>query len=179
MKSFWIILGVLAGMTPADADLAPPGNLVVVNPAQQNKPISHQSTTNAQTNFVPRDPWRAINGVTNYVKNNGVAFCGKIVEVTKDGVRMEGAFGELFKTDYNPAIRAYDQFFVAHFPYPVENGQSILGDDHLMAWHVGTYTNSTMAGGSRTMEKLDYGIPCDPLAGLVQRQSQATQATKP
>ncbi len=92
---------------------------------------------------------------------------------------MEGVFGELFKTDYNPAGRAYDQFFVARFPYPVVNGQFIFGDDHLMAWHVGTYTNSTMSGGSRAMEKLDYGIPCNPLAGPLQKQIQTTQAGKP
>jgi TPR repeat protein len=45
-----------------------------------------------------------------------------------------------------------------------------------MAWHVGTYTYSTVNGGSRTIHKLDYGIPCDPPPELIQKQIEAAKA---
>jgi TPR repeat protein len=45
-----------------------------------------------------------------------------------------------------------------------------------MAWYVGTYTYSTVNGGSRTIKKLDYGTPCGPAPEFIQHQIEAAKA---
>jgi len=112
----------------------------------------------AAQNFVPRDPWRAINGVTNYVKTGGVEFCGRIVEVTPDGVRMDGMSGPLFATTYDPAIPNHTSFIVTNLPAALAGAGMIRPEDHFMAWPAGTCTT---AGGA-TIQRLDYGVPCPP-----------------
>ena len=120
--------------------------------------------------FVPRDPWRVINGETNYVKLTGREFCGKVVDVSSDGIRIEGEFGDVFShyypasgfSDTSLAEHGYSDFWVANFPFEVVSGQIISSDEHLMAWAVGTYSYNTVQGGSRTIKKLDYGVPCAP-----------------
>jgi hypothetical protein len=126
--------------------------------------------------FIPRNPWRDLNGNTNYIKTHGVGFCGKVVDITKDGVRIDGQFGELFRIGYDPKSNDNGDFFVANFPFTVVNDQIISENEHLMAWHVGTYTYSTVNGGSRTIRKLDYGISCDPPPELIQKQIEAAKA---
>lgn len=55
------------------------------------------------------------------------------MDVTKDGVRIEGEFGELFGTGYFPGVYDYEDFFVANFPFDVVNDQVIPASQHLMA----------------------------------------------
>lgn len=127
--------------------------------------------------FVPHDPWRVFYGITNYVKLRGVEFSGKVMDITSGGVRIQGEFGTLFGTDYSPdSEQNYDDFFIAHYPYDVVNGQVIPSSYHLMAWYVGTYTYTTVNGGSRTIRKLDYGIPSDPAPEFIQQQIDAAKA---
>ena len=122
-----------------------------------------------RTSFVPIDPWRAINGQTNYVKLNGVQFCGKVVDVTSNGVRIEGEWGLLGTVYYpilgwgdNPDQPVYPEFFVTNFPYKATAGSLIPSAERLMAWYAGTCTYKTVKGGTQTIGKLDYGIPCGP-----------------
>ena len=123
LKANWLVFGILgfvAGTT----------TLYSQDRYAQDRAIIQQNTANtasAKYNFVPRDPWRAIDGATNYVKKDGVEFCGKIMDVTKDGVRIEGEFGELFGTGYFPGVYDYEDFFVANFPFDVVNDQVIPG----------------------------------------------------
>lgn len=135
-----------------------------------------------RASFVPLDPWRAVGGQTNYVKLNGVEFCGKIVDVTRDGIRIEGDWG-LLGTQYYPPLgwadyasqQGYNDFFVANFPYRVFPGEIIPSNKHLMAWYVGVYTNESPRDGWQIIRKLDYGIPCGPnpvLLAAMQRQKQ-------
>ena len=132
---------------------------------------------NFKNSFIPRDPWRAINGETNFVKLDGVEFCGKVVDVTPHGVRISGDFDELFNASYFPNTSSdYTDFFVTNFPFEVVNDQVIPENEHLMAWYVGTYTYSTVNGGSRTIKKLDYGIPCGIPTALVKAAQEAAQA---
>jgi hypothetical protein len=142
--------------------------------------------TDWRTSFVPIDPWRAIGGQTNFVKLNGVEFCGKIVDVTRDGVRVEGDWG-LLGTVYYPPLGwgnynhegEYNDFFVANFPYKVFPGEIIPSDQRLMAWYVGDYTYKTVSGGSQTIRKLDYGTPCGPNPVLLAaRQKQKQEAAE-
>jgi hypothetical protein len=133
--------------------------------------------------FIPLDPWRAIGGQTNYVKLDGVEFCGKILNVTREGVIIEGEWGAL-GTVYYPRNGwfdytqepEYNDFFVANFPYQTAVGNIIPSDKHLMAWSAGDYTYQT-GDASRTIRKLDYGVPCgpDPVL-LAARQKQLQEA---
>ena len=151
------------------------------------------STTSAFESFAPKDPWRAINGQTNYIKLNGVFFCGKIVDVMTDGVRIEGEYGLLphefgasspwlyYPPEDFQNMPDYSDYFVENFPYEVVNGDRILANEHLMAWYVGTYAYDTAGGGTRTIHKLDYGIPCDPnpdLIAALERQRKANEAER-
>lgn len=127
-------------------------------------------------NFVPRDPWRHLDGVTNYVKPQGVEFCGKVMDITPHGIRVQGQFGALFATSYSEAdLYDYSDFFIANYPYMVVQNQVIQSDQHLMAWFVGTYTYTTVGGGSRTIYKLDYGFPCGPPPELIAQQIEAAK----
>ncbi len=125
--------------------------------------------------FVPQDPWRAINGQTNYVKIDGVEFNGQVVDITSDGIRIDGEWGSLGFPSHR------EDFLVANFPYQVVNDETISFSEHLMAWYVGTYAYGTVNGGSRTIHKLDYGVPCGPnpdkLAAL-QREIQEESEIK-
>ncbi|HXC37124.1 MAG TPA: hypothetical protein VNV43_14700 [Candidatus Acidoferrales bacterium] len=135
-----------------------------------------------RASFVPYDPWRAIGGQTNYVKMNGVEFCGKIVDITRDGIRIEGDWGLLGTLYYPPNgwgnyahPGEYNDFLITNFPYPAIPGAIIPSDKHLMAWYVGDYTYKTESGGSQTIRKLDYGTPCGPnpvLLAAMQKQKQ-------
>ena len=127
--------------------------------------------------FVPKHPWRAIDGTTNYVKLDGVEFIGKIVDISPDGVIINGTYGPLFRTFYAPSVYQYSDYFVAHFPFEVENDQTLSRNEHLMAWDTGhTYTYTTVRGSSRTIHKLDYGIPCGIPAELLQQQAAIAKA---
>lgn len=106
--------------------------------------------------FVPKDPWRAINGHTNYVKLDGVEFSGQVVDVTSGGIRIDGVWGTLGLPGHR------EDFLVVNFPYEVVNDETIQMSEHLMAWYVGTYAYETVNGASRTIHKLDYGVPCGP-----------------
>lgn len=138
--------------------------------------------TDWRLSFVPRDPWRAIGGQTNYVKLRGVEFCGKILNVMSDGIRIEGEWGNLGTVYYPPLgwgnsmnLPQYTDFFVANFPYKVVRGQIIPSEKHLMAWYAGSYTYKTINGANRTIFKLDYGVPCGPnpvLLAAAQKQLQ-------
>lgn len=131
--------------------------------------------------FVPRDPWRAIYGTTNYIKTSGVEFCGKVLEVQPTGIRIQGNYGTLFQTSYSPSLSDdYNtEFFVANFPFEAAENDFIPETHHWMAFYVGTYTYSTVAGGSRTIRKLDYGTPCGVPPELIKQEMeiQRQQAT--
>ena len=132
--------------------------------------------------FVPIDPWRAIDGQTNFVKSDGVEFCGQIVEVMPHGIRIEGEFGPL-GTVYYPVNGwvslavppQYADYFVTNYPYPAIQGGIIASPARLMAWHVGTYTYKTLKGETRTIAKLDYGVPCGPNPALLAAHEKQLQ----
>jgi len=158
---------VTPGYNNADDVAAQRAEMAALREAQ----ASEQQQQQALRDFIPRDPWRVLYGVTNYVKLQGVEFYGKIVDITSDGVRIQGAFHRFSRAgdDYE------GDFFVAHFPFVVVDGQDI-SDQHLMAWYVGTYTYTTVMNGSRTIRKLDYGTPCGPAPEFIQQQIEAAKA---
>lgn len=64
-------------------------------------------------------------------------------------------------------------FFVAGFPYQVAENESING---YSAKENGVYTYSTTIGGTSTIRKLDYGIPCAVPVELVEKAIQTAKA---
>lgn len=140
--------------------------------------------TDWRMTFVPIDPWRAIGGQTNYVKLNGVQFCGKIVEVRpyEHGIRIEGEWGPLGTVyypipgwDYLADPPQYADFFVTNYPYVAFPGQNIPSAERLMAWSAGTYTYKTVKGVTRTIRMLDYGTPCGPNPVLIAARQKELQ----
>ncbi|MGD0017570.1 MAG: hypothetical protein ABSC38_08675 [Verrucomicrobiia bacterium] len=138
-----------------------------------------------RTFFIPKDPWRKFEGNKQFVKTSGwMEFRGKVLEVQKGGIRVEGGYGEPFQV-----VDSDKEFFVVNFPYPVADGESVgLGHDvHAMVAHdagvctlANNYTTKegiaqtttaggvsrtteaeTVMGGSHTVRKLDYGTPCE------------------
>jgi len=127
-------------------------------------PRTAQQQEAYEFNFVPKDPWRVFGGETNYVRKDGKQFCGKVLQAAVGGVRVMGGYGELFHIRYFNYVEDYDrntEFFVANFPYTIAEDEVIPTSSHMMAYYVGTYTYTTVQGASRTIRKLDYGIPCD------------------
>ena len=132
-----------------------------------------------EQNYTPRDPWRELNGTTNYIRKEGVEFCGKVLEVQPGGIRVSGDYSTLFRANYWSDIEHSDlnsEFFVANFPFEVAEDEVISESKHLMAWYIGTYTYHTVNGGSRTIRKLDYGKPCDEPAEEILKDQQAARA---
>lgn len=122
-----------------------------------------------RTSFVPLDPWRTIAGQTNYVRANGVQFCGTIVEVMPHGIRVEGEWGPLGTVYYPrngwanvPVPPEYADYFITNYPYKAVAGGVIPSADRVMAWPAGNYTYKTVDGQLRTISQLDYGTPCGP-----------------
>jgi hypothetical protein len=141
-----------------------------------------------RTSFIPVDPWRAIDGKTNYVKLNGVQFCGKIVDVTPHGVLIEGDWGPLGTVYYpvNGLGNTLDQatfpdYFVTNFPYATYDGQIVPSAERLMAWYTGTCPYKTANGKLQIIRELDYGVPCGPnpvLLAAAQKQIQEAEARR-
>ena len=112
--------------------------------------------------WIPDDPWRVIDGKTNWAKAPGwMQFAGKVVEVQPKGIRIHGIYGEPGTVVYDP--KDYDinkDFFVRGFPYSVAENDFIGSVMHLTGMLNGTYTYPTVTGGSATLHELLYGEPC-------------------
>lgn len=105
-----------------------------------------------------RDPWRVFGGKTNNIlAAGGVAFSGKVLQVHRDGVRVLGRYGHSLEA------APEREFIVVNFPYTAADGEYIKGYNWF-ALPLGVESYSTVGGYSRTLRRLDYGIPCDPPA---------------
>lgn len=112
-------------------------------------------------NWMPKHPWRILGGKTNWAKGDDwVQFVGKVVEVQPNGVRLEGHYGSPGFVEYSSEVY-YNDFFVEGFPFQMAEGDLVTERLALTAKESGTYTYPTTLGGSRTIHKLIYGIPCD------------------
>lgn len=114
--------------------------------------------------FVPRDPWRIINGTTNFAKGNDwYQFEGKILEVQPEGIRVSGLYSVPggYVMSY-ASIYQEKEFFVKHFPYRVAEDDVIRVDGKYTAKISDNYTYPTAIGGSRTIHCLDYGFIWTP-----------------
>ena len=113
--------------------------------------------------FTPEDPMRTMvddNKTLNVSalrgKDGWVRFEGKVVEVQPNGIRLQGYY-DGYGSDEDTV-----DFFVAHFPYNAAEGDWVGTHLFYLAKEAGTYTYTTVFGGSRTIRKLEYEIPYTP-----------------
>jgi len=130
--------------------------------------------------FIPKDPWRFIDGKTNYAVNifssdRWYEFEGKVIEVQPSGIRVMGGYGKPvyeYQGDYSDGV----EFFVANFPYECAENETVKGN--LMAKYEGVYTYPTVMGGTHTIRKFDYGIPRGVPNSVVKYQKEQAAAAE-
>ena len=103
-----------------------------------------------------RDPWRVVNGVTNYIPRARLGrwrrFAGEVLQVTEGGVRLMGyCEGVSLNVAHNV------EFLVAGFPYEKAENEFVSIADNCTAQEAGVFTYTTVLGATRTIRKLEYG----------------------
>lgn len=107
----------------------------------------------ALRSIIPRDPWRKIYGETKYVAVQNspfVKFSGQIEEVTQNGIRVFGKYGDSEETE----------FFILNFPYRFSVGESVDPTKIYVAQQDGQLSFITEDGYAKKIPKLNYGKPC-------------------
>jgi hypothetical protein len=153
-----LMFGCISAMAQSD------GNFLGTSPAafgytspEQIK-SREERRANAEYNFIPKDPWREIDGQTNLAKSEGwVNFSGKVLEVQPTGIRVDGDYG-IPPNRFPEENRGTGIFFVSGFPYQLAENEIIDGRDRYTAKENGVYTYPTAIGGTSTIRKLDYGV---------------------
>jgi hypothetical protein len=175
-----LVFGCISAMAQSD------GNFLGTSPAAFGHTSPEQIKSReerraiAEYNFIPKDPWREIGGQTNLAKGDGwVQFGGKIIEVQPTGIRVNGEHGKpplAFSPDgsYEPV----EIFFVENYPYQCAEGENLVSAQHLTAKESGVYTYPTAIGGTSTIRKLDYGVPCGVPAWFIEQQKKQADATQ-
>jgi len=112
-----------------------------------------------QNNFIPKDPWREIDGEKVYAKGtNWVHFSGRVLEVQPGGIKLMGFYGP---PPHYTWLEDEHEFFIANFPYQCAENEMIDARRNFTAKQAGVFTYTTVLGGSATLRKLDYGTPCE------------------
>lgn len=147
--------------------------------SERDAKLSEDAWQKYMRDFVPRQPWRDFDGVTNYVLGIGVEFAGKVKQVVADGIIINGEYGPIFSTDYSDSNRyKYPDFLVENYPFNVADDYAFSSDRHLMAKLSGVYTYETSGGATRTINKLDYGTPCAAPGWYLNQISAAQDAAQ-
>jgi len=122
----------------------------------------------ALRSIIPRDPWREIYGEKKYVAaqdSSFVKFGGQIEEVTQNGIRVFGKFGDSEEAE----------FFVINFPYRFNVGESVDPTKIYVAQQDGQFSFITEDGYAKKIPKLNYGTPCAPPANADAVEQAARQ----
>ncbi len=121
--------------------------------ANKNIEILRQNLLDKKKILIPKDPWREIDGEKKYLSADSgfVKFSGQIQEITPNGIRVLGKYGNSSQKEY----------FVLNFPYPFEAGESIDPEKNYAAFENGEFHFITQDGYAKTLPKLNYGKPCD------------------
>jgi TPR repeat protein len=99
---------------------------------------------------------------------------GKVVDVQPGGIMVSGIYDEpgLVEAGADANVAPWD-FFVEGFPHTVADDEDLQRDTHFTAFEMGTYTYTTVLGGSRTVRRLIYGKRCAIPADLIEAQQRA------
>jgi hypothetical protein len=112
MKARILIVGLIFSTEMANAVWPPPYHDPLSNAgegyreqvalyAQQDAQMKRQAEISAEQiselNFIhSKDPWRSINGSTNYIGADGWSeFQGRTLKIMPDGVLFQGSFGQI------------------------------------------------------------------------------------
>ena len=156
-----LLLSVLVGLVSVDAQ-AQRTRITTSNPIFQRIGRDYSAPApqsppklNPEAPRIAKDPWRILDGKTNIESESTgwIRFSGKVTNVHPGGVMLSGYYGPSFNS-----VEPTD-FFVANFPYSVAEEDRVgpSGNAWYLAKPAGTYTYTTVLGGSRTVHKLDYG----------------------
>lgn len=178
IQSAILALGCISAM--AQDSLTNGGNFFGTSPAALGPPPnpSPNPSLNTEYNFIPKDPWREVDGQTNYANGEGwVQFTGEIVAVKPYGIWVKGGYGKPpFNRDF------YNQegleFFVKNYPYQSAYGDILLSSKNLTAKESGVFTFTNTTGGTTTLHKLDYGVPCSYPEWFIKQQKEQADATQ-
>jgi hypothetical protein len=139
------------------------GNFIGTGSGSYVEDLARQKAYQAKLehDFVPKDPWREIDGKTNYAKAGWVQFTGEIVAVKPYGIWVKGGYG---KPPFSENFRNEEgrEFFVKNYPYQGAYGDNLSSSQNLTAKESGVFTFTNTTGGTTTIHQLDYGVPCGP-----------------
>jgi hypothetical protein len=121
-------------------------------------------------NFVPKDLWREIGGMTNfsgiwsvpaYERTVGGSLVSTRTQLDSGWVELEG---RVLQSESNGIhLLMYgghaEEYFIANFPYKYADGEELPSKVYT-AKKSGIYTFITLTGSKRTIRQLDYGKPC-------------------
>lgn len=117
----------------------------------------------ALENWTPDDPWRIIDGKTNWAKGqNWYQLAGRVVEVQPHGIRVEGVYTDRpgYLTHRLDDYSDKKDFFIRDFPYAVAEGDVIGESMNLTGVANGIYSYPTVLGASKSLHEFVYGKPC-------------------
>jgi hypothetical protein len=166
---------------PRPEDIANAERLRREAEAEREQIAARKALADWYAKYVPRDPWRVINGITNFAKGQDwVEFSGKVIEVQHTGVRVRGWYGFPGATHVGTK-----EFFIRNYPYDVAEEEQV-GGLYFAAQDSTSHTYTTTMGTSRTIHSLDYGIvseppeyarpkPVDPLVAAVAAQRKKAE----
>lgn len=108
-----------------------------------------------QKSFVPADPWRIVNGATNFAKGaDWVQFEGRVTQVSSDGLVVQGWFGEpLCYMLPNNGNATTGSFLLSNYPRNAGVGQTFSRNDRFVA---------LKTGDKNGMPNLDYATVYTP-----------------
>lgn len=111
--------------------------------------------------FVTKDPWRNIDGKTNWAKGaSWVQFAGRILEVETNGVQIIGTYGVPGNIYYSSQSEGDSKFFVKDFPYRVGENEIVKSSSNFTALYGDIYSYTNSSGYVSTLRLLTYGTPC-------------------
>lgn len=131
-------------------------------PAQQAKDAESEQKLIAKekSEWLSKDPYRVIGGVTNSVLVDGwMRFSGRVLETHDEGIRVEGVmwrWTNQMQKDFK------GEFFVRNFPASVSDDAKLSWRSVYVAKQVEHYSYKTVTGATHKIVCLDYGTPCDP-----------------
>ncbi|MGA2248568.1 MAG: hypothetical protein ABSH48_26725 [Verrucomicrobiota bacterium] len=99
-----------------------------------------------------KDPWRELYGEKRFVMSDSkfLKFSGQILEVSENGIRVLGQFGNTENSEY----------FIVNCPYKFQSGESFDPTKNYVALEDGTFSFVSEDGYAKSIPKLNYGKPC-------------------
>jgi hypothetical protein len=122
-----------------------------------NAQSANEETERLRSEFISakstlKDPWRELYGEKRFVMSDSrfLKFSGQILEVSENGIRVLGQFGNSENSEY----------FIVGCPYKFQPGESFDPAKNYVALEDGTFSFVSEDGYAKSLPKLNYGRPC-------------------